>query len=138
VPCVCNLFLVVARSVTRIYNEELRSSGLEVTQHAMLMVLDAVGPMPVGDLGQRIAVDKTTVSRNVQVLVRNGWVELERGAADAREKIVRITKDGARTLANARPAWNRAQQRLRDALPEGEFEQLRKRLPEIAINALAA
>src|SRR5688572_26161838 len=60
VPCFCGVLLIAARSVSRLYNDELRSVGLEATQHSMLTVLKHLGRMTMGDLGERLAVDKTT------------------------------------------------------------------------------
>lgn len=137
VPCFCGVLLVAARSVARLYNEELRPSGIEVTQHAILMTLKALGPTPLGALGERLAVDKTTISRNVKVLERHRWVTLDRGQ-DARERVVSLTNTGAATLVKARPYWDRAQKRMRAALASGEFDQFRGRLPDLALAAMSA
>jgi DNA-binding MarR family transcriptional regulator len=137
VPCFCGALLVAARSVTRLYNEELRSAGIEVTQHAILMVLRALGPVPLGALGERLAVDKTTISRNIKVLERHRWVSLDRGQ-DARERVVCLTDAGAARLDKARPGWDRAQKRMRAALTSGEFDHFRGRFPDLALAALTA
>jgi len=137
VPCLCGVLLVAARAVNRLYNEELRRVGLEVTQHAILLMLKSLGVMPVGALGDRLALDKTTVSRNLKVLERNGWVAFERGE-DGREKLVSLTGRGADKLAGAKPHWDRAQKRMREALAQGDFEALRRRLPDVALAALSA
>jgi len=137
VPCFCGVLLVAARSVTRLYNEELRASGIEVTQHAILMMLKALGPTPLGALGERLAVDKTTISRNVKVLERHRWVATDRGE-DARERVVSVTNAGAAKLEKARPSWDRAQKRMRAALASGEFDQFRGRFPDLALAAMSA
>lgn len=137
VPCFCGVLLIAARAVTRLYNEELRSAGLEVTQHAMLTVLKHLGRMTMGDLGERLAVDKTTISRNVKVLERSGWVVVERGQ-DGRERLASLTEAGAKKLASARPAWDRAQERMRAALSAGGFDAIRRELPDVALAAMRA
>ena len=137
VPCFCGALLVAARSVTRLYNEELRSAGIEVTQHAILMVLRALGPVPLGALSERLAVDKTTISRNIKLLQRHRWVTLDRGQ-DARERLVSLTDAGAAKLDKARPRWDRAQNRMRAALASGEFDHFRGRFPDLALAAMTA
>jgi DNA-binding MarR family transcriptional regulator len=137
IPCLCSVLMVATRAVTRLYNEELRSVGLEATQHAMLTLLKTVGPMTLGELGERLSVDKTTISRNAKVLTRHEWIALERGE-DARERIANLTDAGTRKLAAARPHWDRAQERMRSALPKGGFETLRQQLPDLAIAAQTA
>jgi DNA-binding MarR family transcriptional regulator len=137
VPCFCGVLLIAARTVSRLYNEELRSVGLEATQYGMLTMLKHLGRMALGDLGERLAVDKTTISRNVKVLERSGWVVVERGE-DGRERIASLTDSGARKLASARPAWDRAQERMRAALSSGSFETIRRELPDVALAAMKA
>lgn len=136
-PCLCGILLVATRAVTRLYNEELRSVGLETTQYSMLGMLKSIGSMSLSDLGDRLAVDKTTISRNAKVLVRNGWLRLECGE-DARERIAVLTREGVEKLAEARPHWLRAQQRMREALPSGDFDSIRAELPDLAIAAMKA
>jgi DNA-binding MarR family transcriptional regulator len=136
IPCFCGVLLVAARSVTRLYNEELRPSGIEVTQYSMLRMLKELGPTPLGALGERLAVDKTTISRNVKVLERHRWATTNRGE-DARERVVSRTGAGAAAIERARPLWDRAQKRMRAALASGEFDQLRKRFPDLALAAMS-
>lgn len=137
IPCFCGGLLVAARSVTRLYNEELRSSGIEVTQHAILMMLKGLGPTPLGALGERLAVDKTTISRNIKVLERHRWVTVECGQ-DARERVVSVTNAGVAALDKARPSWDRAQTRMRAALASGEFDRFREGFPDLALAAISA
>lgn len=137
IPCLCGVLMVATRTVTRLYNDELRLVGLEATQHAMLYLLNQIGSMTLGDIGDRLAVDKTTVGRNAKIMIRNGWLALERGQ-DGRERIASLTPAGIEKLAEARPCWNRAQDRLRTSLPPGGFESVRAQLPELAVAALNA
>lgn len=137
IPCLCSVLMLATRSVTRLYDEELRSVGLEPTQHAMLFMVKSIGAMTLGDLGERLALDKTTVSRNAKILVRNAWLSLERGE-DGRERIAMLTDAGVKKLAQARPHWERAQERMRKALPAGGFESVRKQLPDLALAAMNA
>jgi len=122
VPCFCGALLVAARSVT---------------QFSILMVLRALGPVPLGALGERLAVDKTTISRNIKVLERHRWVTLDRGQ-DARERLASLTDAGAAKLDKVRPRWDRAQKRMRASLASGEFDHLRERFPDLALAAMTA
>lgn len=137
IPCLCSVLMLATRTVTRLYDEELRTVGLEPTQHGMLLMVKSIGSMTLGELGERLALDKTTVSRNAKILVRNGWLSLARGE-DGRERIALLTEAGAKKLAQARPYWERAQQRMRKALPAGGFESVRRQLPDLALAALKA
>ncbi len=107
-------------AVTRIYDAELRGTGLRSTQHSLLRLLDRVGEVRQGDLGEMASLDETTLTRNLRPLQKCGWVTIRAGA-DRREKLVAITEAGKAKVEQARPAWSRAQERMRNALPEARM-----------------
>jgi DNA-binding MarR family transcriptional regulator len=130
-PCFCNVLRQASRAVSRLYDEELRSVGLRTTQLSLLHVLGRAGPVRQGDLGDLIHLEETTVTRNLRPLVAAGWVSVRSGD-DRREKIVTITDAGTAKLREARPAWERAQARMRALLPEVTRQGLLTLLPEVA------
>jgi DNA-binding MarR family transcriptional regulator len=129
-PCFCNALRQATRAVSRLYDEELRGAGLRTTQYSLLRVLARLGQARQGDLSEMTSLDETTLTRNLTPLVKAGWVAARRGA-DRREKLVTITKAGTAKLAEARPAWERAQDRMRALLPEGAWQSLMALLPEV-------
>ena len=76
-------------------------------------------------------LDETTVTRTLRPLVEKGWVTVRAGK-DKRERLVSITGAGTAKLAKARPAWQRAQERLQTSLPSGVWENLMSVLPDVA------
>jgi len=129
-PCLCATLRQASRAVTRIYDDELRATGLRTTQHAVLRLLDRIGEVRKGDLGEMASLDETTLTRSLRPLEKSGWVTFRAGT-DRREKLVAITAAGKQQLAQARPAWMRAQQRMRQLLPAGTWESLLATLPEV-------
>jgi DNA-binding MarR family transcriptional regulator len=117
--------------VSRLYDDELRRAGLRTTQYSLLRRLSYAGEVRQRDLGGLTSLDETTLTRNLRPLIDAGWVAISPGE-DRREKLVRLTRDGTAKLREARPAWERAQQRLRSRLPEGTWSNLLKLLPEVA------
>lgn len=130
-PCLCYVLRKATRAVTRLYDEELRGTNLRVTQFSLLSFLGRSGEIRQGDLGERTFLDGTTLTRSLRPLAANGWVALREGA-DRREKLVSITEAGTLALEQARPAWLKAQARMRQALAEGQWETLLAVLPEVA------
>ena len=130
-PCFCNALRQASRAVSRLYDEELRSVGLRTTQYSLLRVLARAGQVRQGDLGGLIHLDETTLTRNVRPLVAAGWVSVRSGD-DRREKLVTITAAGNAKLAQARPAWERAQSRMQKLLPKKTLQGLMAILPEVA------
>jgi MarR family 2-MHQ and catechol resistance regulon transcriptional repressor len=68
--------------------------GLTVAQAASLQVLQVEGPMRMGDLGRRLGIAPSTLSRNVERMESSGWVERIPDPSDGRALVVRLTADG--------------------------------------------
>jgi len=130
-PCLCNALRQASRAVSRLYDQELRGVGLRTTQYSLLCVLAGAGQVRQGDLSGLTSLDETTLTRNLRPLVDARWVAVRSGD-DRREKLVTITKAGTAKLAEVRPAWERAQTRMRALLPEEAWQRLLALLPEIA------
>ena len=97
--------------MTRIYDAELRATGLRVTQFTLLSLLSRSGEVRQGDLGEMASLAETTLTRSLRLLQKSGWVTIRAGA-DRREKLVAITEAGKEKVEQARPAWSRAQERF--------------------------
>jgi DNA-binding MarR family transcriptional regulator len=76
------------------------------------------------------SLDETTLTRNLRPLHKNGWVAIRAGA-DRREKLVAITESGKTKVEQVRPAWSRAQERMRKNLPQGTWDSLFAALPDV-------
>ena len=133
-PCLCNALRQTSRAVSRLYDEELREIGLPTTQFSLLRGVGRLGEVRQRDLGKAISLDETTLTRNLRPLIDSGWVEASPGD-DRREKLIRLTKEGESILRKARPAWERAQKRLRSRLPNGTWSSLLNLLPELTRRA---
>jgi DNA-binding MarR family transcriptional regulator len=129
-PCLCNALRRASRAVSRLYDDELRAVGLRTTQYSLLRYLERCGEVRQRDLGALTSLDETTLTRNLRLLIDAGWAAIQPGE-DRREKLVRLTEGGAAKLKEARPAWERAQERLRSRLPKAEWASLLAVLPEL-------
>jgi DNA-binding MarR family transcriptional regulator len=130
-PCLCNALRQASRAVSRLYDEEMRGVGLRTTQYSLLHHLSRAGEVRQRDLGGLTSLDETTLTRNLRPLINSGCVSICTGE-DRREKLVRLTEAGAATLRQARPAWERAQERMRSRLPDGVWSDFLASLPDLA------
>jgi DNA-binding MarR family transcriptional regulator len=121
--CACATARQVARLLTQMYDSRLRDTGLEAPQFALLMTLDQEGPCSQIALGRRYALDKTTVSRNLKWLERQGWVAASPGR-DKRERQFTLTVDGRKRLAAALPEWKKAQAQLRSGMTAEQWDAM--------------
>ncbi len=121
--CACATARQVARLLTQLYDGHLRGTGLETPQFALLMTLEKQGFCSQVDLGRRYGLDKTTVSRNLKLLERSGWIECSTGA-DRRKREFGLTAEGRKRLQQTKSHWKQAQNHLRSAMPGGEWESM--------------
>lgn len=129
-PCACANLRRAARAATRMYNQQLRSLELELTQFTLLMALDLTGETTQKALGRLLAMDSTTLTRTLRFLVERGWIGTNLGQ-DRREKLLTLTAAGRRKLQQAHPNWARAQKKLRTSLGEGTWRQMGQLLANI-------
>ena len=123
VACACATARRLARVLTQLYDSRLRDRGIEAAQFALMASIARQGPSSQVALGQRYALDKTTVSRNLKVLARKGWIESST-ANDRRERHFTLTAAGRRRLAAARPGWKKAQAALRSAMTARQWDAM--------------
>jgi DNA-binding MarR family transcriptional regulator len=121
--CACATARRTAHALTRMYDASLRGTELEVPQFALLNMLDKAGPCSQAAMGRKFALEKTTLSRNLKFLESKGWAEAAPGQ-DARERCFVVTAAGRARLTAARPAWRRAQQRLRSSMTASQWKTM--------------
>ena len=121
--CACANLRSAARAVTQVFDEALAPSGLRVTQFTLLVTSRLMGEATINELAAKMAMDRTTLSRNLKPLVRSGLLEVRSGK-DGRTRLVRLTPAGERALEQAYPFWQQAQQETISALGEERYEAL--------------
>jgi DNA-binding MarR family transcriptional regulator len=129
--CACASLRRAARAVTRLYDAELRGSGLRVPQFTLLYMLGQTGPSPQAALGELLALDATTLSRTLRPLQRAGWIRTVPGR-DRRETRWTLTAAGRRRLARASRGWERVQAVLRARLRPEHWKLLVEDLAAVA------
>ncbi len=103
------------RSVARLYDAELAAVGLRGTQYSLLAHVAALGPIAPGELAQRMGLDASTLTRNLRLLLDQGWCEQGPGA-DARSRSITLTAAGQAKHQQAKPHWKRAQLQVNERL----------------------
>ena len=105
----------LGRIVTRHYDRYLASAGLKNTQYALLSHVVKLGPIRPGDLARRMQMDASTLTRNLQPMVAQGWLKIGEGE-DARSRLVCATAQGQEKRTQGQRAWKQAQLALNDLL----------------------
>ncbi|MDA8456112.1 MarR family winged helix-turn-helix transcriptional regulator [Acidovorax sp. GBBC 3334] len=101
----------LGRMVTRHYDHYIAEAGLKNTQYALLSHVVKLGPIRPGDLARRMQMDASTLTRNLQPLAAQGWIEVGAGE-DARSRLVEATPAGIEKRSEGQRAWKAAQTAL--------------------------
>ena len=121
--CGCGRARVVARVVSGIYDDALREYGIRGGQLTTLALLTYWSGIPSAEVHRHLAMDRSTVSRNIKLMRERGWLE---AALDAHtgERVVKVTDIGRQLVQDALPAWRAAQEQARQQLGPDGFRAL--------------
>ncbi len=121
--CACFNLRRATRMVTQLYDEALKPAGIRATQFTVLVAIGSGGPISVNQLADRIVMDRTTLTRNLKPLEREGLIAVRPGD-DLRVREVSLTAKGRKTLERSYPLWERVQARLREQLGDPRVDKL--------------
>jgi len=122
--CACFNLRKTARAITQFYNAILQPSGLLATQFTLLAILARDNPTPISALADALGMDRTTLSRNLKPLQRDGLLQVAPDDTDHRIQLVTLTTAGRAALVAALPLWQQAQQQLVGQLGAERFPTL--------------
>jgi len=108
---------MATRSVDRLYDRAFSVAELRVTTYSILSRLAADGPLSISQLAERMAMDRTTCTREVTPMAASGLVDVTIGS-DRRRRVLRLTAFGEQRLKQGRPAWARVQKVVADEFGE--------------------
>jgi DNA-binding MarR family transcriptional regulator len=128
--CICFNIRRTDRVLTQFYDEKLAPSGLSAPQFGLLSTIAQVAPVTINHLAEMMDMDRTTLTRNLDLLVKQRLVQTEEGE-DRRMRLVRLTEEGQQALERAWPLWEEAQARIQSALGRERFDALLNELATV-------
>ena len=86
--CHCSLLRRVTRQVTQYYDTALASSGLTISQYALLSTVDRCGTnLPtVNELAAAMGMDRSTLGHNLRPLERDRFIRINDSEHDRRTR----------------------------------------------------
>jgi DNA-binding MarR family transcriptional regulator len=135
--CIAVRLRMLSRAVTRIYNQGLRPYGLTTSQMNILVAIACLGEARQQDVCQGLHLEKSTLSRDVARMRRQGWLDDVPGE-DGRTALLRITPVGRKLLEQAIPAWQQAQEQATALLGESEVRTLGRAATALRVKSKTA
>jgi DNA-binding MarR family transcriptional regulator len=124
--CLLRRVRLLDRVLMGIYDHELRPFGLKATQLTLLVAVAKVGPVRRIEIGKRLSLDPSTLTRNLKIMLTNGWIQEIADGEDGRGLPVQITVQGRDLLNQIGPSWRKAQTRTEKFLGKDGAALLRK------------
>jgi DNA-binding MarR family transcriptional regulator len=112
--CLCSALRQAARRVSSVYDAALAGVGLTITNYQLLANIDKHDGIGISELAELIIMDRTTLSRNLQPLLRDGLVTIVAGR-DRRRRALRVSARGQTALRRAFKLWQSAQKQIKSS-----------------------
>ena len=120
------------RRVSQHYDRIVAAIGLKTSQYSLLSHVVKLGPVRPGELAGHMEMDASTLTRNLQPLVAQGWVKVGPGD-DGRSRFVTVTDAGRDKRSEAQREWKRAQLALNARLGVAKVAQLHELLDQCLV-----
>jgi DNA-binding MarR family transcriptional regulator len=129
--CSCSALRQAARHLSKLYDEALAPDGISLNQYSILAKLDRFGPNILQDLAALLVMDRSTLGRLLRPLEARGLVRMEASAEDRRERIIALSKDGAKLFASAKKRWKRAEGQFGKIFGESHAAGMRAMMQQV-------
>src|SRR5208283_1072451 len=129
--CACFNLRRASRLITRRFDEAFRGFGLKATQLSVLMAIYHAPDQPLSKLASILGMDRTSLTRNLNILHDKGLVLVE-GSDDKRERRIGISPEGERLLEEVSPVWRKVQAEVEETLGGEHWGNLLSGLHEVA------
>ena len=120
IACECLLGRVrkLDRVLTGIYDAAFRPFGLKATQINLLVLVAKAGPIRRIEIAKSLHLDPSTLTRNLKIMLTNGWIKEIADGEDGRGFPVVVTPQGRDLLNQIGPSWRKAQTRTQKLIGE--------------------
>ncbi len=132
--CLCASMRQSSRNISKTYNKHLKASGekINANQVSILVTISQVNDGSINKISNLLKMERTTLTRNLNILKKSGWVKLNNGL-DGRFTYINLTEKGNKVLSKVFPHWSKAQKHVKKILGD-ELDLFLKILKNINTN----
>ena len=130
--CVCSNLRRAARAASN-YCDHLLAQvcDLRLSQVIVLVILYLTGPQTINELAEKLALDRTTLGRNLRPLAQQNLLTMEPGK-DQRTRMVTLTTQGEEALLRVLPQWEQAQAHMVAGMQQEQVTTFLTQLSDLA------
>jgi DNA-binding MarR family transcriptional regulator len=123
--CLAVRVRLIGRAITSLYDHAIESDGMTIAQVNLLVALGKVGSCSPTKLGTVMEMERSTVSRNLDRLLKAGWVRVVSSDDKGIREIV-LSQRGYKKLESILPHWREAQEQAANLLGSAGVHAVRK------------
>ena len=112
------------RAVSQHYDKILVPVKLRCTQFTILTILSKTDALTITGLADFLVMDRTTLTRNLKPLEKEGYLTILPGIVDKRSRRVALTNEGKEAQKSAIPYWQQAQKEMVSFIGEEDTRHL--------------
>ena len=116
---------LISRVMTSIFDEELRPLGLVSSQLTLLGSIMRMGVATRAEVARANHIDRSTLTRNLKVMMEAGWIEEVAGQVRGRQRPLRLSEAGEDLLFSSIPAWRAGQERAAKVLGQAGWNAIK-------------
>ena len=121
--CKCIGLRKASNNLTKIYNSSLIKVDLKITQFSTLKNIQKLGKTNIRDLSYLLELDRTTVLRNIEKLIKMNLVSYK-DEQNSKNKIIQLTTVGKSKLREAIIIWEETQHKYIKALGIKNYKEI--------------
>jgi DNA-binding MarR family transcriptional regulator len=106
--CIAVRVRLINRVISALYDDALRPYGLRISQVNILAAVAHLGETRPAEVSRILRIEKSTLSREVELMKRNGWLKSE-PPTGGRNQTIRVSPEGLKLLGRVQPSWEEAQ-----------------------------
>jgi DNA-binding MarR family transcriptional regulator len=114
--CLLMRWRLISRVIAGIYDEQLRPFGIGAAQFVSLVAIYKMEPATRAEIGRFLHQDRSILTRNLKLIISEGWVVEKQGLGDGRSRPLVLTTAAKDLLRRAEPAWQSAQSQAKALL----------------------
>lgn len=125
--CYCITLCRAANAITAFYDEGLKQAQITTKQFSLLINLARLGEASTVELADFVNLERSTVTRNLKILLENGWV-CDRAKPGSRSHRYAVTETGEKKLEETEQLWEKMQEKMDAFLGRENAQMLRESL----------
>lgn len=121
--CIASQVRQLNRSVSKIYDDQLRSHGLKISQFTILVAIATMGETSPQIISSTLNLEKSTLSRGLERMIKQEWIEASYSNGGRIQTVV-LTEAGKRQVLEASSSWLKAQEQAEQLIGHDDISAL--------------